>query len=117
MLASWLVYAACYVLFAFSPGPAATWGLFALYAVHYGLGEGAEKALLVELCPPEARGRALGLLAAISGGALLGANLIFGGLFGRDPALAFQVGATIALAGSALFVVAVPARGPSHQDA
>lgn len=117
VLASWLVYAACYVLFAFSPGPGATWGLFAVYAVHYGLGEGAEKALLVELCPPEARGRALGLLAAISGGALLGANLIFGGLFGHAPALAFQVGATIALAGSALFVVAVPARRPSHQDA
>ncbi len=115
VLASWLVYGAAYALLSFSPSAAITWGIFALYAVHYGLGEGAEKALLVELCPPDARGRALGLLAAISGGALLGANLIFGSLFARSPALAFQVGATIAVAGSIAFALAVPAPTESHR--
>lgn len=107
LLASWLVYALAYSLFSVSPSAAVTWALFALYAVHYGLGEGAEKALLVELCPPSVRGRALGLLHAISGGALLGANLLFGAVYAAGPSLAFQIGAAIALVATLVFALTV----------
>ncbi len=102
LLASWLVYALSYVGFAWSPSAALTWALFALYALHYGLGEGSEKALLVELAPTEARGRALGWLHALGGGALLPANLLFGALYLVDPRLAFGLSAALALTAGAL---------------
>lgn len=52
LIASWWVYALAYLGFVVSPSPLVTWGLFLLYALHYGLGEGAEKALVVSLCRP-----------------------------------------------------------------
>ncbi len=113
VLSSWLVYAVAYAAFAWSPSASITWLVFILYAAHYGLGEGAEKALLVELTPPEIRGRALGWLHALSGGALLGANLLFGILYLRAPALAFRVGAGIAL-GAALLLGVIGGSDEPH---
>lgn len=96
MLASWIVYALAYVGFGFSTSPLVTLLCFGLYAFHYGLGEGAEKAAVAALAPPEQKGRAFGLLAAVSGLMLLPANLLFGALYERGPSLAFFVTAAIA---------------------
>ena len=104
VMLGWIVYAMTYVLFAVSPSPIMTWLVFALYGVYYGLTEGAEKAVIASTCPKEAHGKAFGLLAAITGAALLPANLIFGLLYERDTALAFGVTAGIAAAGALLLL-------------
>ena len=48
ILAGWGLYALVYLGFALSPGPRVLALLFALYAVHYGLTEGAARAMVVE---------------------------------------------------------------------
>ncbi len=105
VLLSWGVYVVTYVLLAASPSALVTWLLLVPYAFHYGLGEGAEKALLVELCPEASRGRALGWLHAVSGGALLAANVLFGLLYLRSPAHAFLGGASFAALGLGALLV------------
>jgi MFS family permease len=104
----WSVYAVTYALFAWSPNAIATWCLFTLYGVFYGLTEGAEKALVAEACPALARGRAFGLLAAITGLMLLPANVVFGLLYERSPAWAFGAGGAIAAASVLLLALALP---------
>lgn len=105
LIAGWWVYAAAYLGFMLSPSPEVTWAIFALYAIHFGLGEGAEKALIASLVPASARGRAFGALHAVSGLMLLPANLLFGVLYQRSQAVAFAVGA----AAAALSAVALAA--------
>ena len=73
------------------------WGLFLLYTVHYGLGEGAEKSFLVTLVPEGSRGTAFGLQHAVHGLALLPANVVFGFLYTKRPEWAFGVSASLAL--------------------
>ena len=54
------------------------WLLFAMYGTYYGLTEGAQKALVVDLVPSEWRGRALGALQMAIGLAVLPASVLFG---------------------------------------
>ena len=98
----WLVYAAVYCAFPFASSVPATWALLVVYAAYYGLAEGSEKALVADLAPKEVRGRAFGLLAAITGIAVLPANAVFGGLFDLQPAYAFGAGALCAFLGAAV---------------
>lgn len=100
LLASWCVYVVSYVAFALAPTWPLFWALFAIYAVHYGLGEGAEKSLLVRLVPSKARGTAFGLQLAVHGIAMLPANVVFGFLYDKHPALAFGVSAGLAAIGA-----------------
>ena len=99
LLASWLVYVVCYGAFAWAPSWPAFWAVFVAYAAHYGLGEGAEKSLLARLTPETSRGRAFGAQHALHGLALLPANVLFGLLYARRPALAFAASALFAAAG------------------
>jgi MFS family permease len=96
LVASWSIYAISYALFAWAPSWPIFWGLFALYALHYGLGEGAEKSLMTKLVPDGARGTAFGLQHAVHGLALLPANVVFGFLYSRSYFIAFGVSATLA---------------------
>jgi MFS family permease len=109
----WLVYAAAYAAFPFTRSVALTWLMIVLYGAYYGLAEGAEKALVVDLAPKETRGRALGLFHAITGLAVLPANAVFGALYGAGRVqLAFGVSAgCAALAAAGLAVLAARARG------
>lgn len=96
--AGWLVYAAAYAGFAFVAGPAAVWGLFALYGLFFGLTEGSERAFVADLVPESLRGRAYGFFHAAIGVAALPASVLFGLLwkwFG--PTTAFLAGAGVAL--------------------
>jgi MFS family permease len=106
---SWLLYAISYVAFAFAPTWPIFWGLFALYAVHYGLGEGAEKSFMTRLVPEGARGTAFGLQHAVHGLALLPANVVFGFLYMKRPAIAFGTSAGLAVIA---VVVLVSSRQP-----
>ncbi len=99
IIAGWLVYAISYIGFAYLTGPTQIWGLFAFYALFYALTEGAERALVADLAPPELRGRAFGAFHASVGLAALPASVLFGvwwKLFG--PHAAFLIGAGIAFA-------------------
>jgi MFS family permease len=104
----WLVYAAAYAGFAFVARPLAAWGLVALYALFYGLTEGAERAFVADLVPENLRGRAYGIFHAAIGIAALPASVVFGLLWNRfSPRVAFLTGAVVALlAAGALWMVA-----------
>ncbi len=117
LLASFAVYAAVYVAFPFARSPWTFWALLPIYALHYGLGEGAEKALLAGLCPPESRGRAFGLREAFSGAALLPANVGFGFLYMLDPTWAFGASALMAGLATLSLLLLVPAPTETHRDA
>jgi MFS family permease len=96
--AGWLVYAAAYAGFAFVSGPAAVWGLFALYALFFGLTEGSERAFVADLVPEALRGRAYGFFHAAIGVAALPASVLFGIIWKRFGAQsAFLTGAGVAL--------------------
>ena len=97
ILAGWAVYAAAYVGFAFVRGTHAIWGLFALYAVFYGLTEGAERALVADMAPAHVRGKAFGAFHASVGLAALPASVLFGVLWKAfGPRAAFLAGAGVA---------------------
>ena len=98
ILAGWAVYAAAYLGFAFVQGTLALWGLFAFYALYYGLTEGAERALVADLAPPRMRGKAFGAFHASVGLAALPASVLFGVLWKSfGPRAAFLVGAGVAM--------------------
>jgi MFS family permease len=103
---AWLVYAAAYFAFPLTRSIGLTWLLVVVYGAYYGLAEGAEKAMVVDLAPLAARGRALGLFHAITGIAVLPANAVFGALYGaKHEGLAFELSAgcaAVAAAGLAL---------------
>lgn len=99
LLASWAIYALAYALFARAPTWGWFWAALPLYAIHYGLGEGAEKSLMTRLAPVGARGAAYGAQHAVHGVALLPANVVFGWLYQRDARAAFLLSAALATVG------------------
>lgn len=111
LIGSWWVYALAYGAFAFAPGWKAFWAVFPLYAAHYGLGEGAEKALMARVVPAHARGGAFGAQHAVHGAMLLPANLAFGLLVTAHPRLAFGGAAALA-ATAALLLARLPEAPP-----
>jgi MFS family permease len=90
----WIVYAATYVGFAFASAAWQVWALFLVYGAYYGLTEPAEKALVKDLAPAEARGRAYGTYNFIVGVTALPSGIATGALW-----RAF--GAKVALGGAA----------------
>lgn len=104
LIASWILYAISYAAFALAPTWPIFWALFLVYAVHYGLGEGAEKSLMVRLVPEGARGTAFGLQHAVHGLALLPANVLFGFLYTKHVTWAFGLSASLALVAAVLML-------------
>jgi MFS family permease len=94
----WIVYAAAYAGFAFVASPMTVWAAVALYAVFFGLTEGAERALVADLVPERLRGRAYGIFHGVIGISALPASVLFGLLWNRFGArAAFLTGATVAI--------------------
>ncbi len=111
LFAAWTLYAACYALFAFVKTPLALLVVLAAYSVHAALSEGAERALVADLVPPESRGRAFGWFHGAVGLAALPASAGFGLLWTRfGSRTAFLAGAGVALLAAFLLLVAVPKR-------
>lgn len=111
LLAAWTLYAACYALFGIVKTPPALLVVLAVYSVHAALSEGAERALVADVVPPESRGRAFGWFHGAVGLAALPASAGFGLLwtwFGSRTA--FLAGAGVALLAAGLLLVAVPER-------
>lgn len=96
--AGWLVYALIYAGFAVSGTTWQVWLLFAVYGAYYGLTEGAQKAMVVDMVPKEWQGRALGAFQMAVGVAALPASAAFGLLYREWGAgAAFGAGAALAL--------------------
>ena len=97
IVTGWLVYAAVYLGFAAAGTPWHIWALFLAYGVFFGLTEGAEKALVADLVPAHARGRAFGWYNLSIGLGALPASVLFGALWDRWGApTAFTFGAGLA---------------------
>lgn len=99
ILLGWLAYAGVYFAFGRVRSAGAIWALFGIYALYYGLTEGAQRAYVADVAGEKARGRAFGLFHLSVGLASLPASVVFGVLWARwGAAAAFDVGAALALA-------------------
>ncbi len=106
---SWLLYGATYAGFGFANSWIVAWIWLGLYAAHYGLAEGGQRAIMAELVPAEIRGRAYGVQLALEGGAILLANVMFGYVYEHIGAkTAFSIAGVIAVVGAALLLLIVP---------
>jgi MFS family permease len=105
IIAGWVMFAVVYIGFAVTDSPGAIVAWFLLYGAYFALTEGAEKALVADLAPVSAHGRAFGYYnAALGVGALL-ASVGFGFLYERFGApTAFGVGAGLSAVAAALLV-------------
>jgi MFS family permease len=116
LVIAWAFYAIVYAAAPHVASPIAFAALVVVYGAYYGLSEGSERAILAERAPPELRGRAFGAMHAVTGLAVLPANLIFGALYTQSASLAFGFGA--ACAGLATILLAVLVRPiDAHQSA
>ena len=101
IVSGWLLYAAVYLAFGFAHAAWQAWFLFAVYGVFYGMTEGTEKAMVVDIVPSQRKGTALGWYNLAIGIGALPASLIFGALWDHAGArAAFEFGATLALVAS-----------------
>lgn len=106
---SWLLYGLTYAAFGFAESWKAAWIWLAIYAAHYGLAEGGQRAIMAEFVPKNIRGKAYGIQLALEGLALLLANIAFGFVYERIHATAAFAGAgVIAVFGAGLLMLLVP---------
>ena len=110
IVAGWAVYAAVYLGFALANAGWQIWLLFVAYGTFFGLTEGTEKAMVVDLVEPQWRGRALGGYHAAVGVASLPASLVFGVIYqAAGPMFAFSTGAGLAI----IAIFLLPRRAPN----
>lgn len=96
--AGYLVFAGVYAGFALAQAAWHVWALFAFYGLYYALAEGVLKAMVADVVPAAARGRAYGILAATYGALVLAASVITGQLWQRFGAsLPLSLSAGLAL--------------------
>lgn len=109
ILVGWAIYAVVYLGFGLATGPWALAALFAAYAAYYGLTEGAERALIVQLAGSAGTGTSLGAFHFATGVGTLAASLLFGVIWeASSPLVAFAFGA--ALAGAAALLLMMSSR-------
>ncbi len=103
ILAGWAVYAATYAAWGLTTGVYWMVGLFLIYGLYHSACEGAERALVADLVPPERRGTAFGWFHLVTGICTLPASVIFGFLWKEFGApSAFGVSAGLALLAAAI---------------
>lgn len=108
VLAGWAVYAVSYALLAAAWQGWQVWVVLVAYGAFAGLTEPVEKAMVKDLAPAAARGRAFGLYHGLLGAAAIPAGLLTGALwqtFGAPAALLTGAGvAAIAAVGLVAWV-------------
>jgi MFS family permease len=112
VLSGWAGLAALQLAFAVAEAPAGRVALFLAYGLHRAWTEGAEKAWIADLAPPDARATAFGRYHRLTGLLALPAGLGFGTAWSAwGPGSAFGIAAAVA-AGAALWLAAAtrPAR-------
>ncbi len=118
IVSGWVVYALTYLGFAFATSELHVWLLFAFYGLFFGLTEGVEKALLVDIAGPGERGVAFGWYNFAIGIGALPASLLFGLIWqGVGPVAAFAFGATLAMVAAVLLLLLLKPVLPAKSDA
>jgi len=108
IVSGWILYAAVYAGFAFATQKSSVWILFIIYGIYFGLAEGAEKALVADLVPPEKRGTAYGLYNLAFGITVFPASLMMGIVWDRwGPTTAFLVSAAFGATAAVLLLMFV----------
>jgi MFS family permease len=98
LVAGWTSYAAIYFLFPFAQTLTMFVILFVAYAIPFTLSEGAERAWIADLVPPEARGKSFGIYYLANGLCVLAGTALFGLIWQTwSPRAAFFTGAVLAL--------------------
>lgn len=109
LFAAWILYAVCYISFAFTTTIAGILLVIAVYAAQGALSEGTEKALVADLVPAESRGRAFGWMQGLMGFAALLASVLFGWLWEHHGSrVAFLAGAAPAFLAAVALAIVVP---------
>jgi len=112
ILAGWAVYAATYAAWGLTTGVSWMVGLFLVYGLYHSACEGAERALVADLVPPERRGTAFGWFHLVTGICTLPASVIFGFLWKEFGApAAFGVSACLALLAAAILFLSLRKSG------
>jgi MFS family permease len=97
MLLSWTAFAACFLLFGKVNYSFGLWTVTIAYGLFFGLGEGAEKALISDFAAPAEQGTAFGWYYLVLGLAAIPAGLLFGAVWHfQSAAMAFFLAAGIA---------------------
>lgn len=105
IIAGWVIYVVVYLMLPEVQGFGWIWVLLFGYGAYYGLTEGAERALLADVVPPESWGKAYGWYHGVVGLAALPASLLFGVFWATlGPRLAFRISALLALAALLLLI-------------
>jgi MFS family permease len=119
LVAGWVSYAAIYALFPFATTLTSFVILFVAYAIPFTLTEGAERAWIADLVPPEARGKSFGVYYLANGLCVLAGTALFGVIYQQvSPRAAFFTGAAFALvAATVVFSSARTARTASPPTA
>ena len=103
LISGYLVFAACYIGFAFANSTLQMFLVFVLYGAYTAMVAGVERAFVAEVAPPELKGTMLGLHSTVTGIALLPASVIAGLLWNRFGTMApFLFGAFMSLLAVAL---------------
>ena len=99
LVAGWTSYALIYFLFPSARSLTSFVILFVAYAIPFTLAEGAERALISDLVPADARGKSFGIYYLTTGAGVLLGSALFGVLYQSvSPRAAFSTGAALALA-------------------
>jgi MFS family permease len=106
----WILYALVYAGFAFVSNEQEIWILFALYGLYFGLTEGAEKALVADLVPPDKRGTAFGWYHLAFGIAVFPASLLTGAIWKYAGATAAFLTCALIATTAALLLFTVKTR-------
>ncbi|MBI5875587.1 MAG: MFS transporter [Deltaproteobacteria bacterium] len=105
ILSGFLFYAGIYAGLAFASNQFHIWGLFILYGLFKGMSEGAQRAYLASISPPERKATAFGIYHTSVGLALLPASIIAGALWDKiGPEATFLYGTATGLLAFVLFV-------------
>jgi MFS family permease len=106
IVAGWVIYGLTYLGLGLASTAWHVWALFVVYGLYYGLTEPTEKALVKDLTPREAQGRAFGLYNFVIGVSAIPASLLTGFVWqSAGPRAALAVGAGIAgVSGAALAI-------------
>jgi MFS family permease len=102
----WAIYSLVYLGFALVSNAVAFVALFLFYGLHFALAEGAERALVADLTPPDKQGTSFGLYNGVLGIGMLVASIAFGFVYDRvSPAAAFIMGSGLSAAAAVLLLV------------
>ncbi len=106
ILLGFVLFAGLYWGFATVSDPVGVWWLFGAYGVFMGLTEGAGKAFVATIIPPDFKATAFGVYTTATGLATLPASIIGGWLWEHaGPVATFYFGAAAAACAAGLFVL------------